>query len=475
MALARVLVVDDEPSIRTQIKHLLEADGCEVATAASLAAARLEFDEQHPEICLLDYQLPDGTAIDLIQAFKEARPDTSVLVLTGHREIELAVSCIKAGAEQFLTKPVELGALRTMVRRLVESRRSTRREAARQTRDEREEPNPFIGESVAIRRLEELARAAAESDSTVLLQGETGAGKGVLARWIHANSSRRREAFVDLNCGGLSREMLDSELFGYAKGAFTGAHQAKPGLFEIADRGTFFLDEIGDIELSLQPKILKVVEEKRFRRLGEVHERRVDTRLIAATHRDLAASAAAHEFRADLYYRLNTFTIRLPPLRERLADLPALAEVLLSRLERETGRRARLGKDAVDELERRKWNGNIRELRNLLEGALLRARDGSIRAETLRHELSPGAPDPRPARAPEPARGQGGLDSWLDFSGTLDELERSYIEHVLRAELGNVERAAEKLAIPRSTLYQRIRTYGLQPAQLRGDAPSGPR
>jgi DNA-binding NtrC family response regulator len=465
MPQARVLVVDDEPSLRNQIQQLLRMDGCEVATAGSVAAARLEFDSQNPEVCLLDYQLPDGTAIELIESFKEKNPSVGILVLTGHREIELAVACVKAGAEQFLTKPVELAALRTMVRRLAEERRSKRNEAATRSKDERDEPNPFVGTSDAIRRLEESARSAAQSDGTVLLLGETGSGKGVLARWIHLNSARRREAFVDLNCGGLSREMLDSELFGYARGAFTGAQQAKPGLFEIADRGTFFLDEIGDIELTLQPKILKVVEEKRFRRLGEVAERRVETRLIAATHRDLAAAAEAQQFRADLYYRLNTFTIQLPSLRERATDLPELTDVLLARLQRETGHRATLDDDARRELERRRWSGNVRELRNALEGALLRARAGVIRADCLPPE-GPNRPSPTQA-AERTGAAPPNLSAFEGFTGSLEALERRYIEHVLRETGGNVDRAAERLAIPRSTLYQRIRTYGIVPASLR--------
>ena len=460
MPLARVLLVEDEASVRTQIKLLLETESCEVVAVSTVAQGRSQFQEFRPELCLLDYELPDGTALDLLAHFKEIAPDVPVLVLTGHREIELAVRTIKAGAEQFLTKPLELAALRTMVRRLLDARRTTRREQARTVSEERGEPNPFLGESRAIRKLENAARAAAAADSTVLLLGETGSGKGVLARWIHAHSRRSREAFVDLNCGGLSREMLDSELFGHAKGSFTGALQAKPGLFEVADRGTFFLDEIGDIELALQPKILKVVEEMRFRRLGEVVERRVDARLIAATHQDLAAAVAAQTFRADLFYRLETFTIELPPLRERLDDLPELVGALLDRLERETGLRAHLEPDALPRLRQHSWRGNIRELRNLLERALLRSNDGTIRASALDF----GSPSPSPSRA----------DDLDQFSGTLAELERQYILKVLERENGNVERAAEWLGLPRSTLYQRIKYYGISPATLRGAAAPTP-
>ena len=300
---SRILVVDDDPTIRSQLRHLLEADRCEVQDASSLAAARAAFTDFRPEIVLLDYELPDGTALDLLPFLKEGAPDVPVLVLTGHREIDVAVATIKAGAEQFLTKPIELAALRTMVRRLIEQRLFVRRDRAGEVRRARYEPEPFLGESAVIRNLEREAKTVAGAESPVLLQGETGTGKGLLARWLHANSRRAKQAFVDLNCAGLSRELLDSELFGHAKGAFTGALAAKPGLFETADRGTFFLDEIGDTEVTLQPKILKVVEEKRFRRLGEVVERRVDIRLIAASNLDLGKAVAEKRFRADLYYR----------------------------------------------------------------------------------------------------------------------------------------------------------------------------
>ncbi|MEO8277860.1 MAG: sigma-54 dependent transcriptional regulator, partial [Thermoanaerobaculia bacterium] len=442
-------------------RSAMEAEGFSVATSGSAAAARIEFQAFHPDACLLDYHLPDGTALDLISDFKAMRPEVPLLVLTGDREINLAVATIKAGAEQFLTKPIELRALRSMVRRMIEAARTGRRDKAHHAIGEARPLNPFLGTSRAIRALEEDARRAAESDGTLLLLGETGAGKGVLARWIHQNSSRGREAFVDLNCAGLSREMLDAELFGFAKGAFTGAIQSKQGLFEVADRGTFFLDEIGDIEISLQPKILKVVEEKRFRRLGEVAERQVDTRLVAATHRDLARAAADQSFRADLYYRLNTFTLRLPPLRERSEDLTELVQAMLSKLERETGRGSRLSDEAMAAVRAYPWPGNLRELRNVLEGALIRSRKGLLSPEDLA----------LPATAPSFPPSPGEPRRFSDFRGTLAELERDFITTVLEESDGLVERATERLGIPRSTLYQRLSLYGLRAADFRRSRP----
>ncbi len=453
---SRILVVDDDPMIRSQLRHLLEADHCEVQDASSLAAARAVFVDFRPEIVLLDYELPDGTALDLLPYLKEGAPDVPVLVLTGHREIDVAVASIKAGAEQFLTKPIELAALRTMVRRLIEQRLFVRRDRAGEVRRARYEPEPFLGESALIRNLEREAKTVAGAESPVLLQGETGTGKGLLARWLHANSPRAKQAFVDLNCAGLSRELLDSELFGHAKGAFTGALAAKPGLFETADRGTFFLDEIGDTEVTLQPKILKVVEEKRFRRLGEVVERRVDIRLVAASNMNLAEAVADKRFRADLYYRINTLTLHLPPLRQRPEDIPALAESSLDRLGFETGKHLKLAPGAVDELRRYDWPGNIRELHNVLERALLLARTGKIEAGQLTLERRSGT-------RPE-ARSAGEI-----YQGSLDEVERRYVEQILRLENGQVDRAADRLGIPRSTLYQRLKSWGLRPTDYRSE------
>ena len=418
------------------------------------AAARAAFVEFRPEVVLLDYELPDGTALDLLPFLKEGAPDVPVIVLTGHREIDVAVATIKAGAEQFLTKPIELAALRTMVRRLIEQRLFVRRDRAGEVRRARYEPEPFLGTSQSIRALELDAKAVAGAESPVLLQGETGTGKGLLARWLHGHSRRAKQAFVDLNCAGLSRELLDSELFGHAKGAFTGALSAKPGLFETADRGTFFLDEIGDTEPTLQPKILKVVEEKRFRRLGEVAERRVDIRLIAASNVDLGQAVAEKRFRADLYYRLNTLTLHLTPLRQRPEDIPLLAEAILDRLGVETGRRLELTDGAIEELRRYDWPGNIRELRNVLERALLLARTPKL-----------GAADLALQRRPTASLGANGASDL--FQGTLEEVERRYIEQILRLENGQVDRAADRLGVPRSTLYQRLKSWGMSASSFR--------
>ena len=297
MLKSRILLVDDDQSVRLGVRSYLEAVGYEVDEVEACASARQRLATDLPDVMVLDYMLPDGTAIDLLRHMKQERVEVPVVVLTGHGSIELAVSAIKEGAEQFLTKPVELGSLAVMIERILEHQQNTRRAAATRRAGETPVHALFSCRSAAMRALARDAQTIATSDAPVLIQGETGTGKGVLARWIHAASARSRESLVELNCAGLPRELLESELFGHERGAFTGATVAKPGLFEAAHRGTMFLDEIGDMDMALQPKLLKVLEDKRFRRLGEVGERRVDIRFIAATHRDLGRLVADGSFR----------------------------------------------------------------------------------------------------------------------------------------------------------------------------------
>lgn len=446
-----MLIVEDDARLAEQLERLFSAEGAETAVARDLATARRLAQQHGADVTLLDYELPDGNALDILPYLLELDSEQPILVLTGHGQIDLAVACIKAGAQQFLTKPVELAALRKLTRAACSQRQLQRRDAASSPRA-RAEVDPFAGGSRVVRALERQARVAAGADSPVLIIGETGTGKGVLARWLHRSGRRSREAFVDLNCAALSRELLDSELFGHTRGAFTGAVSSKAGLFEVADRGVLFLDEIGDIELALQPKILKAVEEKRFRRLGENQERRVDVRLFAATHRNLAAEVEAGSFRADLFYRLNTLTLHLAPLRERREDIPALVEVLVARIRNDTGRPVEISDTTLERLVDHDWPGNIRELANVLERVTLFGEQISFAS------AAPTAPGPAgPTAAPD-----GDL--------RLATIERLHIENVLRLERGQVDRAAERLGVPRSTLYQRLKEYGLSLAALRRGA-----
>ena len=268
MARNRILLVDDDPVVRFGIRNFLESQGMQVTEAESVQQAHEKFLSASPDAAIVDFSLPDGDGLELLEHFKSIDPDLPVIVLTGQGSIELAVRAIKQGAEQFLTKPVELPALHTLLLRALENKRYRQHSLINLSKAKRERLDPFLGKSAAIRKLQELARRVVSSDSPILIQGETGSGKGVLAKWIHENSPRAEEVFMDLNCAGLEREFLETELFGHERGAFTGAVHAKLGLMEVADRGTVFLDEIGDIDLTVQPKLLKVLETRQFRRLG---------------------------------------------------------------------------------------------------------------------------------------------------------------------------------------------------------------
>lgn len=446
----RIMLVEDEPIVRFGIRDFLESRGFAVDEAASLEQARSVFQRTRPDAVVLDYVLPDGNALDLLKELHETDPDVPMIVLTGHGSIDLAVRAIKEGAEHFLTKPVELPALSVILDRALENRQNRRRLAARQSTRSREEIDPFVGTSPAVREVAREAALALRSEGPILIQGETGSGKGVLARWLHEQGPRREEPFVDLNCAGLTREFLESELFGHARGAFTGAINEKKGLFEVAHRGTLFLDEMGDLDPAVQPKVLKALEEKRFRRMGEVADRQVDVFLIAATNQDLTRLVRDGRFRSDLYFRISTIPLAVPPLRDRREDIPLLARRLLEQLARDLGRPGtRLAAEALEALCRYSWPGNVRELRNVLERAVLRA-EGEIRASDFRFV-------PTLAEAPSGGGGQ-----------TLHDLERQQIEKVLQEERGRVVNAAQRLGIPRSTLYQKIKEYGVDLPRFQG-------
>jgi DNA-binding NtrC family response regulator len=446
---ARILVVEDESGIRHGIRIFLEAKGYEVQEADACKDALAAFALRPADAVILDNMLPDGSGIDLLGRLKEAAPAVPVIMLTAHGSIELAVRAIKEGADQFLTKPVDLPAVLVILERLLESRRSERRVAAGQTRQAREAVDPFVGKSPAMKRLAEEAAMVAGSDSTVLILGDTGAGKGVLARWLHERGPRSAEAFVDLNCAGLSSELLESDLFGHEVGAFTGATRAKTGLLEAAHKGTVFLDEIGDMELTVQPKLLKALEERLIRRLGEVRDRYVDIRLVAATHHDIAARVRDKKFRSDLFYRINTVTLKVPALRERTEDIPVLTDQLVRRLAGETSHGpVEVSAAAMRALQGYSWPGNVRELRNILERALLLSRGDRLEPEHLRFAFA----EPMAAtNEHEPSEG----------IVTLEEMERRHIARALDAQKGRVDGAARVLGISRSTLYQKIKRFGL--------------
>jgi DNA-binding NtrC family response regulator len=443
----KVLVVEDDDSLLEVLSIGLEAHGFEVVKADSVSRAILEMQKAQPSIILADYQLRDGTAFDLLNWLKARDFRIPVIVLTGHARIDLAVEAVKAGAEHFIPKPVDIGLLTTIMRRTLENFSNLQKSVANRLERARYERDPFLGNSPAIQALKKAAQRVSEANRTVLIQGETGTGKGVMARALHKMGPRSNEAFVDLNCAGLSRELLESELFGHQKGAFTGAVANKVGFLEAANRGTLFLDEIGDMDMQIQAKVLKVVEEKHFYRLGDVLERKADMQIIVATHRDLKKLADEGHFRSDLYFRINTLNLRIPPLRERSEDIPIITDSLVEQLASDMKRGpVEISANARAALRNYSWPGNIRELRNVLERAVLLSDDGVIHNTGLEFEA--------------PAHASSQANSKFD-NLTLKEVERLCIIQALEAEGGNIIRSAKRLGIHRSSLYAKIREYGL--------------
>jgi DNA-binding NtrC family response regulator len=456
---SRVLVVDDEAIVRLGIRRFLEANGFEVREASSAGETESEFRTSPPDVAILDHRLPDGHGVDLIPRLKEAAPNVPLIVLSAHGSIDLAVRAIKEGAEQFLVKPVELPALHVLVQRVLEAQRQRQKQLAGRSRQARESVDPFQGRSPAIKRLAAEVAKLLPSESPVLIEGETGTGKGVLARWLHQQGPRAEEAFVDLNCAGLSRELLESELFGHERGAFTGSTATKLGLLEVAHRGTLFLDEIGDLDLLVQPKLLTALEEKRFRRLGDVRDRHSSFRLIAATHHDLERQVREGRFRGDLYFRISTIPLRVPALHERREDIPLLARAFLARLSAELGRsEAALSPGVEQVLAEHRWPGNIRELRNVLERALLVSEGDEIRVEDLSFAARIALPQAPPATASTGAPPSTPFS--LEESLNLEQLERQAIARAMAVESGHVGRAAARLGIPRSSLYKKLKQLG---------------
>jgi DNA-binding NtrC family response regulator len=441
----KILLVEDDQSVRRVFARYLSSHGFLVEETETFADAYKSFEAVRPDIAVLDFRLPDGTALDLLPKLKELEPTIPLIVLTGFGSMELGVSLIKNGAEQCLAKPIEPPALLLVIQKLLENSRNQQKQIVSNTRRKRISLDPFLGESAIVKRLAETAIKVAKSHSPVLIQGETGTGKGVLANWFHENGPRADEPFVDLNCAGLSREFLETELFGHEKGAYTGAVAQKQGLLEVGHRGTIFLDEIGDVDANVQPKLLKVVEEKKFRRMGDVRDRFVDVRLIAATHQDLRQLIETKVFRSDLYFRISTVPIAIPTLRERAEDIPAIARNLLQRIAADMARpQAELSDRAMQRLSSYYWPGNIRELRNVLERALLLTEQNVLQAEDFHFE----------------AKAEHRANSY-DSQWTMEEVERYHIERVYSEEARNVEKTAKRLGIAKSTLYQKLKTLNL--------------
>jgi len=438
-----ILIVEDDVRQRALLGEFLSANSLKALTAGNCLEAEHICRTHRPDAAILDYELPDGDALDLMTRLKTIDPSLPMIILTGQGSIQRAVEAVKLGADQFLTKPVDLATLNVFLQRSLANHQIRQVQLADKRRVYQHIPDPFVGKSASIQKLAEVAHKVLSTNSPVLIQGATGSGKGILARWLHQNGPRAEWPFVDLNCAGLSKELLETELFGHEKGAFTGAVQNKVGLLEIGHKGTIFLDEIADLDLQVQPKLLKVLEEKRFRRLGDVRERFVDARLIAATNRDFRELVRQKIFRDDLYFRISAISLSVPSLHERVEDIPILARQLLDHVGADLGVHSiEISDEAMRYLQSYPWPGNIRELRNILERALLLGDQKLLAAKDLHFDV----------RVDTDRFDDGAI-------ATLEEVERTHIARALRILGGQVPEAAKRLGIPRSSLYNKIKQY----------------
>jgi two-component system response regulator AtoC len=450
MGAARILVVDDDRLLRTIITERLERSGYDVTAAGTLTDARAALHRYTPDVALLDVKLPDGEGPELL-AELAADGETACIMMTAHATVEAAVAAVQQGAWDYLEKPFSLDKLEATLVSTLE--RTALQRELRALREKSSIGGTVVGASPAMKEVMALVeRVAPAGTSTVLIEGETGTGKGVIAGAIHRLSPRANGPFVNVTCSALAESLMESELFGHEKGAFTDARTMKRGLVEIADGGTLFLDEIGELSLAVQAKLLRFIEDKTFRRVGGTRDLTVDVRVVAATNRDLESAVRDGSFRDDLYYRLKVLPIRMPPLRERKSDIPALAKTFLGTFNREFGKRIReISPEAMDILARHPWPGNVRELRNVMERAVLLA-DGPIITPEMLPASIRGGPVPASAGAAS-MFGSEGLD--------LEELERNLLVEALRRAEGNRTQAGRLLGLSRHQIRNRLQKFGL--------------
>ncbi len=445
----RILVVDDDDLIRNVVAERLARKGYEVSTGRTLAEARAAVAGAHPDAALLDIRLPDGVGTELLEEFI-SEGEVPCIMMTAHATVESAVEALKLGADDYLEKPFSLDRLEATLAATLE--RTRLRREVRALRRQGEIRGEVIGSSPAMRKVLDLVERVAPADSaTVLLLGETGTGKGVMAHLIHRMSPRADRPFVNVTCSALAESLMESELFGHEKGAFTDARSLKRGLAEVAAGGTLFLDEIGELSMPLQGKLLRFIEERTFRRVGGTEDLKVDARVVAATNRRLEDEVAEGRFRQDLFYRLRVLPIELPPLRHRRSDIPLLAAHFVERFNGEFGKRIEgCGPETLEVLERYEWPGNVRELCNVVERAVLLTEGDRIEPDALPPEVRGGEPE---AAAPNVTLGAEGID--------LDELEQQLLEEALRRTEGNRTEAGKLLGLSRHQIRNRLKKYGV--------------
>ena len=445
-----VMLVDDEKDIRDSLTGVLKDEGYEVVAAANAEEAFKKLEARSPEVVLLDIWLPGMDGTEALKEIKLKHPGIPVIMISGHANIETAVRTTKLGAYDFLEKPLSLDKVVLTVEHAIEHKRLL--EENRHLKQKAWAKYEIIGNSQAIQALKSDIERAAPSNSWVLITGENGTGKELVSRNIHLQSNRSGKSFIEVNCAAIPEELIESELFGHEKGAFTGAHQRKAGKFDMADKGTIFLDEIGDMSLKTQAKILRVLQEKSFERVGGTENITVDVRVIAATNKDLKEEVSKGRFREDLFYRLNVIPFHVPPLRERREDVPLLLSHFLKEFARETAREVPvISKEAVEILCAYRWPGNVRELRNMVERLVIMARSNTIMPEDI----------PSNIKGAQPAQ-SGNLFSGSLLKEARRDFEREFIMRKLKEFGGNIARTAEAIGIERSHLYRKIKSYGIE-------------
>jgi two-component system, NtrC family, response regulator AtoC len=457
----RVLVADDELNMRRVLEAILRREGYEVITAANGIEA-LGGMSANIHTVITDLKMPGLDGMGLLKRLSVDYPDVPVVMITAHGSVENAVEAVKLGAFDYLEKPFEQEQIRQVVAKAISTYALSRKDARPEEPSERGRFR-LVGQSPAIRQIYAVVEKVANTPSTVLISGESGTGKELIARALHENSTRHAGPFIKINCAAIPKTLMESELFGYDKGAFTGAVGAKPGRFELAHGGTLFLDEIGEIPVEMQVKLLRVLQESEFERVGGIKTIKVDVRLVTATNRDLLEEIAAGNFREDLFYRLNVVPIQIPPLRERREDIPLLAEHFIAKFnERLKKQIVSISPEAVAELVGYNWPGNIRELENLMERTILFCEGPEIRVSDLPPEIVGAAPAPASAAAGEgePRPAAGSLKEAV--RAETERVERELIQRALDATGGNVTQAARKLKISRKSLQTKMKELGLR-------------
>jgi DNA-binding NtrC family response regulator len=444
-----ILVVDDEYSVRDSLQHWFRKDGHQVESVENATEALNRLQDHRYDVVFLDIKMPGMDGMELQERIHQIDPGIAVIMITAFASVETAVQAMKQGAFDYVTKPIDPDELSHLVRRAAEQQRLRRENAKlRETIDELSSIDTIVGDSPGMQKVFELIKLVAQTDATVLIRGESGTGKELVARAIHANSQRRYFPIVPVNCGSLPESLLESELFGHEKGAFTGAQFRRKGKLEMATGGTLFLDEIGTISLKMQVDLLRVLETKEFSRLGGSRPVKVDFRVVCATNEDLKEAVKSGRFREDFYYRLNVFSLEIPPLRERRSDIPQLARHFVERFAAQMDKRiTELSPAAMDRLTAHDWPGNVRELANAIERAMVVGKPPRILPQDL------------PILDSREAMG-GGSESGGDEA--LADIEKRHIASVLERNGWNIKRAAEKLKIDRATLYNKIQKYGLR-------------